>query len=205
MEVVNGNDILIVSFSGHALQFGMIPVYEFHNFLSKHYPKYDKQFYIDNKLKHYHSGIMNLTVDVDGTVKYLRDKIKGYRKVVFMGVSSGGYASILFGSLLGVSLVVSFIPQTILKKPDLNDAYRDLKLHINNVTKYKVYGDPNIKNESDCHHISHCNRIKDFDNVEVFEIPDCTEMSKIKRSGQLFEIIQEAFKSIDDEHEKIDI
>lgn len=197
MDVVNGNEILIVSFSGHALQFGMIPVYEFYNFLGKHYPQYDKQFYIDNKLKHYHGGIMNLTTSIKDTVEFLRDKIKGYKKVIFMGISSGGYASILFGSLLNVTMVVSFIPQTILKKPGLNDEYRDLKNHINNITKYKVYGDPNIKNESDCHHISHCNRIKEFENVKVYEVPDCTEMSKIKRSGQLFDIIQEAFKEID--------
>ncbi len=193
---MENNDILIVSFSGHARQFGMIPVYEFYNFLNEHYPTFNKQFYIDNNLKHYHYGIQNVTNSVETTVEYLRDKIKDYKKVVFMGVSSGGYAAILFGSLLNITMVISFIPQTILKGPGLNDNYRDLKKHINSETKYNIYGDPNIKNPSDCHHISHCDNISEFPNVKIHIVPDCTEMSKIKRSGQLFDIIFEALKEI---------
>jgi hypothetical protein len=193
---MDNKDILIVSFSGHALKFGEVPVYEFYNFLTKHYPQYDKQFYIDSRLKHYHYGIKDTTTSVETTVEYLKDKIKDYKKVVFMGVSSGGYAAILFGSLLNITMVIAFIPQTILKGPNLNDKYRDLKLHINTTTTYNVYGDPNIKNPSDCHHISHCENISEFPNVVIQKVPDCTEMSKIKRSGQLFDIIFEALKDI---------
>ncbi len=193
---MENNDILIVSFSGHALKFGEVPVYEFYNFLNKHYPQFDKQFYIDNKLKHYHHGIQNLSDSVETTVEFLRDKIKDHKKVVFMGVSSGGYAAILFGSLLNITMVISFIPQTILRAPGLNDNYRNLKNHINTVTKYNIYGDPNIRNPNDCHHISHCDNISEFPNVKIQKVPDCTEMSKIKRSGQLFDIIFEALKDV---------
>ena len=188
----NDSDVLIVAFSGHAFKFGMIPVFEFYNFLNKHYPKYNKHFYIDTKLKHFHYGIQQISDSVETvetTVYYLRDKIKKYNKVVFMGVSSGGYAAILFGSLLNVTHVIAFIPQTILFGPNLDDKYRDLKLYINNITKYYLYGDPNIQNKLDCHHIFHCERLCEFPNVIITPVPDCTEMSKIKQSGQLFDII----------------
>lgn len=196
VDTNNNSDTLIIAFSGHALKFGQVPVFEFYNFLGKHFPQYNKHFYIDIKLKHFHYGIDGISDSVESTVAYLEDKIKGYKKVICMGVSSGGYAAILFGSLLDVSTVIAFIPQTILRGEGLDDDYRDLNKYVNSETKYHIYGDPNVKWHLDCHHISHCENIGGFPNVTVYKVPDCVEMSKLKRSGQLFEIIRMALGKV---------
>lgn len=190
------SDTVIVAFSGNALKFGLIPVFEFYNFLNKHFPQYSKHFYIDTKIKHFHYGISNMSDSVESTVEYLRGKIQNYKNVVFMGVSSGGYAAILYGSLLNVSDVISFIPQTILRGEGFNDNYRNLKPYINNITNYHIYGDPCIKNKLDCHHMSHCYNIEDFDNVVIWGIPHCVEMSTVRNSGQLFDIISGVLEKI---------
>ena len=53
-------------------------------------------------------GISN---NVNQTKIYLQNILKKYNNITFIGASSGGYAA-LFGSLLNVDKVVSFIPQT---------------------------------------------------------------------------------------------
>jgi len=196
IDIKKNTDTLIVAFSGHALQFGMIPVFEFYTFLHKHYPLYNKHFYIDRNLKHYHYGIQGISDSVESTVEYLKDKVKDYKKVIFMGVSSGGYAAILFGSLVNVTSVISFIPQTILRGEGLDPNYKNIKKYINTTTIYNVYGDPNIQNPLDCHHMSHCDNISEFPNVIIHKVPDCTEMSKVKRSGQLLDIITNCINNI---------
>ena len=83
-----------------------------------------------------------------------------------MGVSAGGYSSILFGSLCNVSSVIAFIPRTKLINP-INKKYGDLKLIVNNQTDYILYGDTTVKNENSNHHISQCNYLKCFKNVKI--------------------------------------
>ena len=49
---------------------------------------------------------------VEEIANFLKDKIKPYKKVIFVGISMGGYASILYGSLCKVNHVIAFMPQT---------------------------------------------------------------------------------------------
>lgn len=62
-----------------------------------------------------------------------------------MGVSAGGYASILFGSLCKVSNVIAFVPRTKLINP-IDIKYNDLKNIINNKTKYILHRDTDVQN-----------------------------------------------------------
>jgi len=170
LSIINNNDILIVCFGGFALQIGGITPFEFLNYLSSIYiNKVDLLFYVDKYQCWYHKGIESITNNVDDTVIYLNNKINSgqYKKIIFMGVSAGGYASILFGSLCNnVDYVVSFLPQTILKNPiDIN--YVDLKNILNSQTKYILYGDPNITNVNNIHNIYHCENIEKNSNVTV--------------------------------------
>jgi len=177
----NNSENLIICFGGMALQMGGIMPFEFLNYLSKTYQKNtDLYFYIDKKQCWYHKGFDGITNNIDDTVLYLNSIIKksNYKKILFMGVSAGGYASILFGSLCNVSNVISFIPIT---KPSPNGVglkhqtryiaidkrYEDLKNIINNKTKYILHGDVTIKNENDNHHISQCNNLDCFPNVKI--------------------------------------
>ena len=53
-----------------------------------------------------------------------------------MGVSEGGYAATLFGSLCHVTKVISFIPRRKLKTKIVGKKYKQLKNIINNDTDY---------------------------------------------------------------------
>jgi len=167
--IKNNSENLIICFGGMALKMGGILPFEFLNYLSKTFQKNtDLYFYIDKKQCWYHKGIDGITNNIDDTVLYLNSIIKksNYKKILFMGVSAGGYASILFGSLCNVSSVVSFIPRTKIINP-INKKYGDLKLIVNNQTDYILYGDTTVKDENNNHHISQCNYLKCFKNVKI--------------------------------------
>jgi hypothetical protein len=62
----------------------------------------------------YQLGIEGLGTSVDETARSLSKLISdsGSRRTVFVGTSSGGFAALLFGSLLGVDAIVAVAPQT---------------------------------------------------------------------------------------------
>jgi ABC-type dipeptide/oligopeptide/nickel transport system ATPase subunit len=114
-KIINGNKNLIICFGGMALQFGGILPFEFLNYLSSIYTNScDLFFFIDRHQCSYHKGIKDITYNIDETIVYINNIIKNgnYEKVIFMGISAGGYGAILFGSMCNnVNHVISFIPQ----------------------------------------------------------------------------------------------
>jgi len=197
-KIINGNEILIISFGGLALKFGGILPFEFLNYLSSIYINIcDLIFFTDSHQSWYHKGIQNITSNIDETTLYLNNIIKdgNYKKIIFMGTSAGGYASILFGSICNnVTNVISFIPQTILKNP-INLKYSNLKNIINQNTNYIVYGDISIKDKNDPHHISHCENINCFTNVKIIKNNGC-DLKKIRDSGFIKKLLDDIICSI---------
>lgn len=181
---------LIVSFAGHGLKYGGVPKIEFANFLQTHFSHIDSQFYIDNTCSSYHHGMQGISSNIDETVQYLRQRFEGYDKIITLGASAGGYAAILFGSLLKVDTVIAFIPQTILKSKDREDKYRNLTPFINSDTNYHIFGDISIGDENNCHHISQCENIAHFPNVKL-ERMQGVNMKQLKYTGQLLRIFKE--------------
>jgi len=53
---------------------------------------------------------------VDETTKYLNNKVGQYDKVIFIGSSMGGFASLLFSALVRCDVSLNFSPQTSLKR-----------------------------------------------------------------------------------------
>jgi dienelactone hydrolase len=193
-KITNGRKSLIVCFGGMALQFDGIPPFEFLNYLSQNYTELcDLCFLIDKKQCWYQSGIDGSTKNVEETISYLDNMIETghYEKVIFMGISAGGYGAILFGSLCKkVQSVVSFIPQTILKSfPD--SKYHDLKDVINPTTLYLLHGDVSVMDENDLHHISQCEHIKDNKNV-VIHRHHSVNVKEFRNDGSLKNMIDEA-------------
>ena len=183
-----GSDTLVVSFAGHDLVFGLIPRFEFFNFFEKHFTHIDRHFYVDMSKASYHKGITGITTTIDETVAYLKEKIAPYKTVLFLGISSGGYAAILFGSLLRVTSVFAFIPQTHLRERVTNESYRDIAPYINDTTVYELYGDLSAKNEKGFHHISHCERIGHHKNVTIIRQPNFN-LKRMRDNGELYAII----------------
>uniref|UniRef100_A0A6C0HRX9 Alpha/beta hydrolase n=1 Tax=viral metagenome TaxID=1070528 RepID=A0A6C0HRX9_9ZZZZ len=194
-KIFNNNKKLIICFGGLALQIGGILPFEFLNYLSCTYTGCDLLFYIDKNQCWYHKGIQGITNNIDDTVLHLNNIIKdgNYEKVIFMGVSAGGYASILFGSLCdnvnNVNNVISFIPQTILNNP-INSTYSNLKNIINKNTNYIIYGDTSIQDKNDYHHILHCKNIECFSNVKINK-NNCFNMKKLRDNGSIKKIIDD--------------
>ena len=180
---------LIISFAGQGQGIGTLPRYEFVNFLSKHYSEnYDFQFYLDKTNKWYHSGINNETRDIPSSVVYLQTIISGYKDIYFIGSSAGGYASILYASLLKESnqnfTVIAFKPQTFISGYQFNNLKNIKKDNV----KYYLFGDPVIEYHIDpLHHISHINNINLSSNVFTCLIENL-DLQKMKNSGHLLEI-----------------
>jgi hypothetical protein len=179
---------LIVSFAGHGLLYGGVPRIEFSKFLKQHFSHIDAQFYVDYNCKSYHKGIQGISNNIDETVDYLKDKFKHYERVICLGASAGGYAAMLFGSLLNVDTVIAFIPQTTLRSKERDEKYRDIAPHINTSTKYNIFADESILDENNCHHISQCERISMFPNVQLTKLKG-VNLATMRNNGILLDIM----------------
>jgi hypothetical protein len=185
----NKSDTLIVSFGGMGRKFGGIMPFEFLNFLTKHFNNIDKHFYTDIHGEWYHKGIDGISTSIDETVIYLKRYIYKYKNVIFLGVSAGGYAAILFGSLLNVNKVLAFVPQTKLNRK-LYKNYNNLNYVINNKTKYHIYADSEVTGSNITnHHISHCENIDKHPNVYLVR-KDGVDVKVMRDNGELLIIIK---------------
>jgi len=194
-KIIHENKNLIICFGGMSLQFGGILPFEFLKYLSTFYTdSCDLIFYIDKQQCWYHKGIDEITNTVEETVDYLNTIIKNgnYEKVIFIGCSAGGYASILYGSLCNVDYIISFIPQTILVNP-INSNYINLKPFINTHSKYILYGDISIQDIHDLHHISHCENIEQFTNVSITKHDKCV-IKELRDTGVIKHILDTIIK-----------
>lgn len=195
-EIINNSDTIIVSFAGIGKKFGTIQPFEFVNFLNKNYPNYSQLFLIDNKRHRYHLGIDGVSSNVDETVEFLKEKTKSYKKVYFLGNSAGGYAAILYGSLLNVTKVIAFIPQTHCDiegdTRKFDERYADLRQIINHSTQYNLIADKSITNKNDPHHMSHCIRLKQFQNVHITLFMGL-HLPTMRDSGELLQLFMTIF------------
>ena len=57
---------------------GGIPPYDFLNFLTRNFKNADKYFYRDMSQMCYHHGIQNISINIETTVSYLKNKLSKY-------------------------------------------------------------------------------------------------------------------------------
>lgn len=105
-----GSDLLVI-FGGIHAGVG-IPVFEFLNFSRR--LAVDKLFLRDLEQAWYHLGIGPDGSSIPEIARFLQAELteRRPRRCVFTGNSAGGYAALLFGSLLRPQAVVAFSPQT---------------------------------------------------------------------------------------------
>ena len=166
---------LIVAFSAYqksptSMKFDLL------NFFDKEYNDYSRHYYLDRHMAFYHKGIEGVSTNIEETVSHLKDKIKDFDEVNFTGISAGGYAAILFGSILKVNKVIAFRPMTMLPSmvptyPYVDPKYDNLNTYINKTTQYFLYGQRNIDPVDDplhfWHNAYHCDNINNFANVKL--------------------------------------
>jgi hypothetical protein len=187
---------IIVCFSGNSLKFAGVTQFEFVKTLNLLYPDYDKLFLQDDTSRWYLYGINGISNNIIETKNYIQKKIKKYKNITFIGTSSGGYAAILFGSLLNINKVISFIPQTnlnVIKRKNIindnNKKYIDLKKFINNNTKYFLIGKYSNNDKNDLHSIHQCNYLQEFSNVKIIKIKK--SLIEIRNNKYLNKLLQD--------------
>lgn len=121
----NNSDTLIVTFAGMGWK-NSAPTFIFHNYLKSY--NVDKLFLRDIKMRYYLTGLKNNTNNFSETVEFIKNMTvdRGYKKIIAIGCSSGGYAAILYGNLLNFSKIIAFNPQTVLndkKETVIKDIY----------------------------------------------------------------------------------
>jgi|13_taG_2_1085334.scaffolds.fasta_scaffold73983_2 hypothetical protein len=132
----------------------------------------EKNFYLD--------ALPKIGNSLAETINFLESATSKYKTTIYIGSSMGGYASILFASILKGTTVIAQMPQTDLeyvynhcihifkpiknKYPDVWNSYKNLNSVINNSTQYIVGGfNPNANVLHDLHHYKN---IKSHANVK---------------------------------------
>ena len=119
------SSVLAIAFGGMGMRVGGTPYFEFFRMLES--TAKTKQIFVrDSHRCWYHRGIVDVAECIDGVREELSRVVadSGVTRVIMLGASAGGYAALLFASLLGVAEVHAFAPQTFIS-PELRARYRD--------------------------------------------------------------------------------
>lgn len=164
-KINHNNKTLIISFAGNA-----------HNgferkssLIQLQYERNDFDLlFLRNYRKWYLGGLNKIGKNINHTISFLKKEFAKYNKTICIGSSAGGYASILFGSLLNANYIISISPQTDLeyiiksllqkkKKPGLHSAINNLIVRKTQCPKtWKKYNKLNdIINETSIYYINH--------------------------------------------------
>lgn len=112
---LRGAETTLLSFAGMRQVIG-VPRAEFFKTLSGS-ERYNIIFLKDFNQAWYQCGLFGITNGVEDTVEYLKSVIPhSTKRLITLGSSSGGYAAILYGCLLGAEKTISFAPQTFLNE-----------------------------------------------------------------------------------------
>jgi hypothetical protein len=114
-RLVEGADVTLVVFAGMATRVSM-PAAEFFGIFSKRADAINIVYAKDFMQCWYQRGLLGLSHDVPSTATYLKTFLARSKRIVTLGTSSGGFAAILFGVLMGAERVIAFGPQTQLDR-----------------------------------------------------------------------------------------
>lgn len=106
--------VLVVAFGSLLGRMGGIPHFEFMRIMSRMSVK--SAFIRDTEARWYHGGVGGVGSTIDALADGLVDltEIAEAERVVYVGASSGGYAAILFSSIVPADTALTFNPQTFL-------------------------------------------------------------------------------------------
>lgn len=202
------SNILVVAFGGIAQQLSM-PPFEFKNFLTNNFGDINFIFIRDMEQAWYFNGIRGLSENIEENIKGIKEIIKDIpaNKIIFIGNSMGGYASILYGILLNIDNVLAFAPQTFIDKDTRKKTGDDRwKNQINKIHK-KLSDHPyfNLNNLNDVENntkvhlfygnrskldVIHANNLKQNKNTSLFLEKNSSHgvIKDLKKSGKLKKI-----------------
>ena len=211
-EIVAESGPLFLIFGGMAKR-KMMPPFEFQK-ISRCLDS-NRIFFRDPNQCWYHAGLPGIGNSIDGVASFIKTRIQQINpsRVVFMGNSMGGYASILFSAILNLGDVIAFAPQTYLsptKRFQQGDKrwsraifrtyakslfrrqakFFDLRNVLNhspvNARSIQIYV------SSDCRlDASHCTNVADFPEVEIHDANQGGHdvIQRLRESGELRSIL----------------
>jgi len=211
----HGSKNLLVTFGGIQQGIG-IPVFEFFNSVKD--IDCDKIFIRDFNQTWYQKGVDKDIDTLDKLVNYLQETIAkhDYKRICFMGNSMGGYAAILFGTLLNIDKVIAFAPQTFIgkwdrlfnndrrwrkqmsriyafkgKRPEYFDLQKFLASRTSAKTPIELYFSPKHRLDN-----KHALRLKNHERTTLFPINEGghSVVKVVRDDGTLKRIIQEIFE-----------
>jgi hypothetical protein len=209
-EERNGTN-LIISFGGGGKGMLAAPVFEFFNSLNQF--DCDKLFLRDLNQAWYQKGVDENINTISKLADFIRTKTlaKKYKKVILIGSSLGGYAAILFGTMLNVNTVIAFAPQSFIDKWR-RFIYRDkrwlnpVKGVYNNPKKEKKYFDLKVFLKTleydteilvyygSIHRLDslHAKRLSEIKNIKLIPVEEGGHgvVKTMRDSGELYEIIK---------------
>ena len=180
-KIGDSADTLILSF-GHIAHGGFASK---QSLINKKFENdnFDILYMRDVEKKWYLCELPEIGDSFSDTLTFLKSVTSKYKNTIYIGSSMGGYASILFASLLKGSTVIAQMPQTDLKyilnndscidifepiennHSDVWNSYKNLNSIINDSTQYILGGfDPN---ENALHGLHHYKNIKSHANVKI--------------------------------------
>lgn len=118
----------------------------------------------------YNRGLKFITSDVDTTLNFLKKYTDRHDKILCTGISSGGYAALLFGSLLNADNIIAYSPQTYIPRdpsfPDIgllkgiDSKYFDLTSWISHKIEIDILYSLDYR-----HDCMQADRVRDFNNI----------------------------------------
>lgn len=200
---------LIITFGGIKNGIGG-PIFEFKKTLNENIDCH-KIFIKDSKQSWYYKGANGLGNNINELKNDIEKLIKeiNYSKIITIGSSMGGYAALLFGSLLKVNSIIAFVPQTFVDKEtrekhnderwpkqmksvhEHNQNYYDIiNLNFTNINTQIIYG----KNDKlDTIHTKRMNKHKSI-NIIRYDANHQTIFKILKEKNQLIDIINKSIK-----------
>ena len=135
---------------------------------------------------YYTKGLYGISNSIDTSIEYISNIIKKYKTVVFIGYHFGGYAALLYGSILNIKSVIVVRPVMVINTSYLNldSKYNNVINFFNTNTEYYIYIttiDSTITNI-----------ISKYNNIQIHNI-DITDVNKLFNSDLIVSIYKTIF------------
>ena len=168
-DIKKGARTMLIAFGGMRGALGM-PPFEFLRATGR--LRTTRIFVRDLAQAWYHRGIPGLGPTIEDAAAGIRTLLESRppKRLVVTGTSAGGYAALVFGTLLGADVVLSIVPQTVVNDELMHamgdhrwdrqlekliasgawdsrwsDLRRDLPRARRGATRYEVYFDPDVE------------------------------------------------------------
>jgi hypothetical protein len=205
---------LLIAFGGMQGQLGM-PPFEF--FKATGSMSVKKLFVRDLRQAWYHRGIPGHGDGIEPVAAALTEiaRAHGTRRLVCAGNSAGGYAALLFGTLLAADVVLCFAPQTVIELgalAEMEDHRWDEQLHglqgaldarytdlagalpaaRRGPTAYELYFDDTFATDR-----LHAERLAELDGLRLHRLQGGAHgvVREMREAGELDRVLQEALRT----------